>query len=197
MTITRREQLGKSLSIDRGKEFCNRFHNIRRMATLRDVAISAGLSPATASRALSGARYVDAATRTRVMTAARDLGYRPNALARALRAKQTMTIGLIVPDIRNDFYAETATVLQRAFEERGYRLLVVHQQQRSRERSLLSAHADRISRRRDRLRTVNAGRCARRARGTQTHSDRRALAPYATKACSTRSSPTTAKARSR
>lgn len=58
------------------------------------------------------------------MTAARDLGYRPNALARALRAKQTMTIGLIVPDIRNDFYAETATVLQGAFEERGYRLLL-------------------------------------------------------------------------
>lgn len=94
------------------------------MATLRDVAISAGLSPATASRALSGARYVDAGTRTRVMTAARDLGYRPNALARALRAKQTMTIGLIVPDIRNDFYAETAGVLQRAFEECGYRLLL-------------------------------------------------------------------------
>jgi DNA-binding LacI/PurR family transcriptional regulator len=94
------------------------------MATLRDVAVSAGLSPATASRALSGARYVDERTRTRVMTAARDLGYRPNALARALRAKQTMTIGLIVPDIRNDFYAETASVLQRAFEERGYRLLL-------------------------------------------------------------------------
>ena len=94
------------------------------MATLRDVALSAGLSPATVSRALSGARYVDEATRARVQTTARELGYRPNALARALRAKQTMTVGLIVPDIRNDFYAETATVLQGAFEERGYRLLL-------------------------------------------------------------------------
>jgi len=94
------------------------------MATLRDVAVSAGLSPATVSRALSGARYVDEATRARVVTAARALGYRPNALARALRAKQTMTVGLIVPDIRNDFYAETATVLQGAFEERGYRMLL-------------------------------------------------------------------------
>jgi LacI family transcriptional regulator len=94
------------------------------MATLRDVAVSAGLSPATASRALSGARYVDEATRARVVAAARALGYRPNALARALRAKQTMTVGLIVPDIRNDFYAETATVLQGAFEERGYRMLL-------------------------------------------------------------------------
>jgi len=94
------------------------------MATLRDVAQSAGMSPATVSRALSGARYVDEVTRARAVAAARTVGYQPNALARALRAKQTMTIGLIVPDIRNDFYAETATVLQGAFEERGYRLLL-------------------------------------------------------------------------
>jgi DNA-binding LacI/PurR family transcriptional regulator len=94
------------------------------MATLRDVAVSTGLSPATVSRALSGARYVDDATRARVVAAASRLGYRPNALARALRSKQTMTVGLIVPDIRNDFYAETASVLQGAFEERGYRLLL-------------------------------------------------------------------------
>jgi DNA-binding LacI/PurR family transcriptional regulator len=94
------------------------------MATLRDVAVSAGLSPATVSRALNGQRYVDEATRARVVSAARALGYRPNALARALRSKQTMTVGLIVPDIRNDFYAETASVLQGAFEERGYRLLL-------------------------------------------------------------------------
>jgi LacI family transcriptional regulator len=94
------------------------------MATLRDVAARTGLSPATVSRALSGQRYVDDATRARVVEAARALGYRPNALARALRSKRTMTVGLIVPDIRNDFYAESATVLQGAFEERGYRVLL-------------------------------------------------------------------------
>jgi LacI family transcriptional regulator len=94
------------------------------MATLRDVAASTGLSPATVSRALSGQRYVDDSTRAKVVAAARALGYRPNSLARALRAKHTMTVGLIVPDIRNDFYAESATVLQGAFEERGYRLLL-------------------------------------------------------------------------
>jgi DNA-binding LacI/PurR family transcriptional regulator len=94
------------------------------VATLRDVALHAGLSPATVSRALTGQRYVDEATRARAVASAKVLDYRPNSLARALRSKQTMTIGLIVPDIRNDFYAETATVLQRAFEERGYRLLL-------------------------------------------------------------------------
>jgi DNA-binding LacI/PurR family transcriptional regulator len=94
------------------------------MATLRDVAKRAGLSAATASRALAGRRYVDASTRSRVETAAREIGYQPNALARALRAKQTLTVGLIVPDIRNDFFAETATVLEGALRERGYRLLL-------------------------------------------------------------------------
>ena len=94
------------------------------MATLRDVAARAGLSPATISRALSGGRYVDHATRDRAVAAAEALGYRPNSLARALRAKQTMTVGLIIPDIRNDFFAESATVLQNGFEERGYRLLL-------------------------------------------------------------------------
>ena len=107
------------------------------------MAVSAGLSPATVSRALSGARYVDDATRARVVAAARSLGYRPNALARALRAKQTMTVGLIVPDIRNDFYAETATVLQGAFEERGYRMLLcISNNEAESDRSYLSTLAE-------------------------------------------------------
>jgi LacI family transcriptional regulator len=94
------------------------------MATLRDVAKRAGLSAATVSRALAGAPYVDAETRRRALRAARELGYRPNALARALRVQATKTIGLIIPDIRNDFYAECATVLQGALEERDYRLML-------------------------------------------------------------------------
>ncbi len=94
------------------------------VATIRDVAEHTGLSPATVSRALSGHPYVDAQTRTRVLGAAQALDYRPNALARALRVRQTLTIGLIIPDIRNDFFAESATVLQGELEARGYRLIL-------------------------------------------------------------------------
>ncbi len=94
------------------------------MATLRDVAKQAGLSAATASRALSGHPHVDEATRRRVVRVAGELGYRPNALARALRVQTTRTIGLIIPDIRNDFYAESATVVQGALEAFGYRLIL-------------------------------------------------------------------------
>ena len=113
------------------------------MATLRDVAARAGLSPATISRALSGQRYVDRATRDRAMEAAEALGYRPNSLARALRAKRTMTVGLIIPDIRNDFFAESATVLQSAFEEHGYRLLLcISGNEAERDRSYLRTLAE-------------------------------------------------------
>jgi LacI family transcriptional regulator len=94
------------------------------VATLRDVAKRVGLSPATVSRALTGHPYVDDETRRKVVRAAGELGYRPNALARALRVQSTKTIGLIIPDIRNDFYAESASVLQGALEERGYRLIL-------------------------------------------------------------------------
>ncbi len=94
------------------------------MATLRDVAKRAGLSAATASRALTGHPHVDETTRRRVVRIAAELGYRPNALARALRVRTTRTIGLIIPDIRNDFYAESATVLQGALEAHGYRLIL-------------------------------------------------------------------------
>ena len=94
------------------------------MATLFDVARHVGLSVATVSRALSGQRYVGAATRQRVLAAASEIGYQPNALARALRSRRTQTVGLIIPDIRNDFYAECATVLQAELEQQGYRLLL-------------------------------------------------------------------------
>jgi LacI family transcriptional regulator len=100
------------------------FKEVTAIATIRDVAEQVGISAATVSRALSGHPHVDEALRTRIVRAARELGYRPNALARALRVQSTRTVGLIIPDIRNDFYAASATVLQGALEERGFRLIL-------------------------------------------------------------------------
>ncbi len=94
------------------------------IATIRDVAEQVGVASSTVSRALSGHPYVDEALRARIVYAARKLGYRPNALARALRMQSTRTLGLIIPDIRNDFFAECATVLQGALEERDFRLIL-------------------------------------------------------------------------
>ncbi len=78
-------------------------------ALLADVAERAGVSLATVSRVVSGASYpVAQETRTRVMQAAADLGYKPNAIARALVRKMTNTIGVIVGDITDDYFAEIA-----------------------------------------------------------------------------------------
>ncbi len=91
---------------------------------LTDVAREAGVGYGTASRAISGRGSVDAGTRDKVLAAAEKLGYRTNAMARALRENKTRTVGLIVPDIINEFYTESATVLQDELDKSGYQLVV-------------------------------------------------------------------------
>ena len=66
------------------------------MPRARDVATRAGVSTATVSHVLNGTRHVDGQTRARVLAAVQALDYRPNMLARSLRAKSTRTIGLLV-----------------------------------------------------------------------------------------------------
>lgn len=67
------------------------------MATIGDVARRAGVAPSTVSHALTGKRPISEETRARVFTAARDLGYQPNAAARTLALRSTRTIGLALP----------------------------------------------------------------------------------------------------
>lgn len=79
-----------------------------RAATIKDVAAAAGVGIATVSRVLSGTGSASAATRDRVLSAARALEYRPNALGRGLKLRRTGGIGLVVPDITDPFCAELA-----------------------------------------------------------------------------------------
>lgn len=73
-------------------------------ATVHDVARLAGLSTASVSRALSGARPVSADVAERVQRAADQLGYRPDAVGRSLRMQVTRTVGLVVADVTNPFF---------------------------------------------------------------------------------------------
>lgn len=94
-------------------------------ATRSDVAARAGVSAAVVSYVVNnGPRPVAATTRERVERAIADLGYRPNSVARALRTRQTHTLGLLVPDIRNPYFAELAAALEDAAHEKGYALLL-------------------------------------------------------------------------
>jgi LacI family transcriptional regulator len=75
--------------------------------TIHDVARLAGVSSSTVSRAMTGG-VVSPATRQAVLTAAGRLGYRPNRQAQGLVTGRTGTLGLVVPDLRNPFFADVA-----------------------------------------------------------------------------------------
>lgn len=107
-----------------------------RPVTLTDVAARAGTSVATVSYVLNdGPRNVAPATRERVLAAIAELGYRPNRIARALRAKRTDLIGLIVPGTADPFFNDLASAVERAAFSAGY-LTVVGNSDFQREREL-------------------------------------------------------------
>jgi LacI family transcriptional regulator len=93
-------------------------------ATITDVARRANVSTATVSRVLSGGGGARDETRDRVLTAARELGYRPSGVARSLRQRATRTLGLIVTDIENPFFPELVRTVEDAARERGYAMLL-------------------------------------------------------------------------
>ena len=94
------------------------------MTNLKDVANYTGLGLGTVSRALSGHPNVKPETRRRVEAAARHLGYQSNGLARALRRNHSNSIGLIIPDLENEFYTTAASVVQRVLGREGYQLIL-------------------------------------------------------------------------
>ena len=85
--------------------------------TIKDVAKEAGVSITTVSHVINETRYVDPGTKQRVVDAMDKLGYLPNSIARSLRSGKTKTIGLIVPDASNPFFAEVS----RRIEDIGYK----------------------------------------------------------------------------
>lgn len=77
------------------------------MATsIKDVAREAGVSIATVSRVLNNIDVVNEDTKKKVLDAIKKLGYRPNIVARSLKTQRTKTIGILLPDISNQFYPE-------------------------------------------------------------------------------------------
>ncbi|MGH2390574.1 MAG: LacI family DNA-binding transcriptional regulator [Chloroflexota bacterium] len=93
------------------------------MATIYDVARAAGVTAATVSVALSGRGVVNRRTRERILDRAQELGYRPNLVARSLTMRRTCTIGLVIYDITNPFYAEAALAVEQTARRAGYRVI--------------------------------------------------------------------------
>lgn len=113
----RNKHRGSSKAID-----CERF----AMVKMSDIARAANVSTTTVSHVLNESRFVREETRVRVLEAIADLGYRPNAMARGLRRKESQTIGFIVPDLANPFFAEIGKGLEQASFENGYNVIFSH-----------------------------------------------------------------------
>ena len=90
------------------------------MATIKDVAALAGISYTTVSHVLNKSRPVSEAARVKVEAAIAQLDYVPSAVARSLKAKATATIGLVLPNNINPYFAELARGIEDLCERNGY-----------------------------------------------------------------------------
>jgi LacI family transcriptional regulator len=96
------------------------------VVTLKDVARQAGVHPATASRALNPETrlLVSEDTASRVLSAATQLGYRPNAVARSLRTRRSHTVGVLIPDLNNPLFPPIVRGLEDRLSADGYVALI-------------------------------------------------------------------------
>jgi DNA-binding LacI/PurR family transcriptional regulator len=95
-----------------------------KRVTTRDLAEQLNLSVSTVGRALADDPRISVSTRHRVELKAAELGYVANQAARMMRGAPSMVIGLLIPDIRNDFYAVAAHALAQCLSQQGYQVML-------------------------------------------------------------------------
>lgn len=107
----------------------NRASRAKPRATSRDVATRAGVSQPTVSLVLSRnpTARVAPATRERVLRAAEELGYRPNVIARSLVRRRSYALGVIVPDLANQFFSDVVSGAERVAIDAGYAVFLCEQ----------------------------------------------------------------------
>ena len=98
----------------------------RRAVTVADIARAAKVSKATAARALGDYGQVSDAVRSRVLAAAEELNYRPNALARSMNTGRSNTIGVVVGDIENPFFAHAMRGISDVASKAGYDVILTN-----------------------------------------------------------------------
>ena len=100
----------------------------KRRTTLKDIADAIGVHASTVSRALDPRtrHLITAEIAERIVAAARELGYRPNAIASSLRTRRSMTIGVVVPDITNAVFPPILRGIEDTLTSRGYIAMIAN-----------------------------------------------------------------------
>ncbi|MGG4492068.1 LacI family DNA-binding transcriptional regulator [Metabacillus idriensis] len=99
---------------------------MKQTVTAKDVAKLAGVSQSTVSRVYFEGATVSEKTRKKVLTAAKEIGYRPNEFARSLITNRTKIIGLVMKGIQNPFYPQVLKEFTTSFKNLGYSILFVY-----------------------------------------------------------------------
>lgn len=94
--------------------------------TVEDIANKLGLSSMTISRALNDRPNVGEETKKRVLKTAREMGYRPNRIAKSLVLNRTFTIGIVLPKMAHFFFPEVIRGVETVTHEKGYQLILTH-----------------------------------------------------------------------
>jgi DNA-binding LacI/PurR family transcriptional regulator len=92
--------------------------------TILDIARELDISHTTVSRAMAGHKHISDETKARVSLAAKRMGYVPHASARTMRGKPSSVVGLVIPDIRNDFYASIAKIVAETVAAESMQLML-------------------------------------------------------------------------
>lgn len=96
---------------------------MRPKATLKQIAKELGVSVSTVSKALSNSPEISEPTKIKVQEFAKLKNYKPNNMAVNLKSKRTRTIGVIIPNILNPFFAKVFSGIEKAANERGYNVI--------------------------------------------------------------------------
>jgi AcrR family transcriptional regulator len=92
--------------------------------TIRDVAKALNISHTTVSRALADSPKISDETKSRVRAVVAQMGYVPSASARMMRGRRSSLVGLIIPDVQNDFYATVAKIVADSLASHSMQLLL-------------------------------------------------------------------------
>ena len=113
---------------------------MKRRSTLADVAREAGVSTMTVSRAINNKPGLSDELRQKILDLADRMSFQPNQIARGLATRQTLTIGLVVPDITNPFFAHIARGVEESAYEHGYSVYLLNTaENQERERAALDS----------------------------------------------------------